>query len=244
MKISLNQEITKDNIKGIYIEQKPLVIPIISIIISIFLILFILLPQISAFPTKKTEVDAEEKKLETIRKATEYARTVNNLLLEEDLKIVGQVLPVEKNFEGALNAVSAAANASGVSVGQYEFVLSDTNQGSAPTSGIPSVNFSISIQGSPEQVIEFANELYKTAPISEIREITYSNNAAKISIIFFYKPLSPSGFQDGGLVREMNSEEQDTLNSLKEWSLPLAFDSSGIQVVPSSGSGSLDSSPL
>lgn len=243
MKLALNQELNKENLKGIYIEQKALLVPVLSILISIFLFLFFLLPQLTAFPAKKTEIDSEEKKLDTIKKATEFARVSNPLVVDEDLKIAGQVLPVEKDFEGILNAISAASNASGVVVGQYQFTLNSAARNVGVLSGIPFLIFTVSVDGDPQQVLDFANELYKTAPVSEITEINYSNNAAAFTILFYYKPITPAGFEDGSLVRKMTPVEESTINDIKEWSLPLA-NLSEIQVIPASGSGSLSESPL
>lgn len=244
MKLALNnQELSKENLKGIYIEQKALLVPVLSIIISIILFLFFLLPQLTAFPAKKTEVDSEEKKLNTIKKATEYARVSNPLIVEEDLKIAGQVLPLEKDFEGVLNAISAAANTSGVVVGQYEFTLNSSARAVGLLGGIPSLTFTVSVDGDPQQILDFANELYKTAPISEITEINYSNNGAAFTILFYYKPLTPAGFEDGSLVRKMTQVEEETITDIKNWTLPLA-NLSEIQVVPASGAGSLTDGPL
>lgn len=236
--MKLNTEINKETMEYFYREYKALLIPIFAIIISILLILFFLVPQLTAFPGKKTEVESENLKLKKLNEVKLILQTSNAETVDDNLAISAKALPIEKNFELILRAISQSADKSGALVDGYSFKATPIDP--ASTLKFLKVEFSLEIEADSDQTVAFMRELSRTFPISEITSVKYSGARSSLVISFFYKPVDAGGVYDRTQIRSLTSEEQNILSEILSWD-----DNSDapIEIIDSSSSGQLGSDP-
>src|SRR3990167_8159593 len=116
MKLS---ELSKESLVSYYYENKDYLIPFVILLSSALLFLLFIVPQLLAFPSKKSERDVEITKLKKIEEARDILENANTLKLDRDVKIASQALPSDKNFELVLSAITIAANLSNTQVNKY-----------------------------------------------------------------------------------------------------------------------------
>ena len=213
MKLS---ELSKESLVSYYYENKDYLIPFVILLSSALLFLLFIVPQLLAFPSKKSERDVEITKLKKIEEARDILENANTLKLDRDVKIASQALPSDKNFELVLSAITVAANLSNTQVNKYLFV-EDTIDSSASEPELPKMNFEISILGDVRQSVKYMDELYKTYPISDITEIDHKEGATKLKVSFYYNPLTEIKSEDGVLVRNFSQKENEALRQISGW---------------------------
>ncbi|TXG76510.1 hypothetical protein E6Q11_04595 [Candidatus Dojkabacteria bacterium] len=240
-KSNLNKEVSRESVRAYYEDHKEYLYPSLAIVASFFLFLFVLLPQILLFPKTRSEVNTEEKKLDSFVAAQNFASSVNSANLNNDLLLSTKALPTEKDYTSMINAVSSAADDSGTVIESYRFLIGGgTLSKTALASGsIPVVILRVNVNGTNEQVVNFMKSLYQTTPVSEISSVAYSVGSAQLTINFFYKPLPSADINSSELIRDKNSEEKGTFENISSWKTP-AEGISDIKIVPATDSADLD----
>lgn len=240
-----NTQLNKESIKALYVENKEYLLPVMAIMISIFLFLFVLLPQVASFPAKKTQVDNEEKKLNTFVEARRFAGSLNSKVLGDELVLATKALPIDKNYTEMVNALSSAASSSNVVIENYNFILTGKNQIPSQNSAtsIPSVSLQANLKGESAQIFEFLKTIYQTVPISEIVSINYASGLAQVNIKFYYKPLPSADINNSDLIRKKSPEEQEMFDNISSWQ-DSSVSIGDIQIIPASESAVQTSSPF
>lgn len=215
--MKLNSELNRETLEYFYKEHKNLVTPIIAIVISIVLILFFLIPQVTSFPAKKTEADLEAEKLRKLNEVKLILESTNLNTLESDISLSTQAVPIERNFEYIIRAMTQAADRSGVEIENYSFKSSGEDQ--TLTQGFPRVDFTLNLSADESEILTFTREIQKTLPISEVVSIDYSSTNATLLILFYYKPLEASSVADRTQIRALTSEERSSLNEIGSWEI-------------------------
>ena len=209
-------ELNKENLTNIYYENKEYALPLVILLVAVLLFIIFIIPQILSFPTKKNERDTEIAKLDKIKHAKAILETANVVKLDSDVEISSGTLPSEKNFEIVLGAITSAASLSNSQIGKYQF--SEGGGNTTTSAGIPGLTFEIEIIGDSQQGINFADQIYKTYPISEINAIDYSDGVSKITITFYYKPFVTVEAEGGALVRDKTQAESQAFEEISKWS--------------------------
>lgn len=214
MKINFNAELNKEQVDYFLREYKQFAAPALSLLVAVLLFLFVLLPQIFSFSSKKSTADSENKKLSQLKDAENIAASTDVVTLSSNLSLSSGVLPSDKDFQSILNAISQAASDSNVSIKSYQF---SNFQPSTMLLNYPSLTFSIDVDGSAAQVIQFIDSLYKKAPISEVTEFTGDGGSSSLTVLFYYKPFLPATETTNISVRKMNQTESNILNVISDW---------------------------
>jgi len=136
--------------------------------------------------------------------------------LDSEVQIVSNALPSEKNFELILGAINEAATRSNALISGYRFA-DNINSSSSPGQSFPVLLFEIDIAGNLDQAADFAQELYKTYPVSSIESISYSNGISVLAVEFYYKPFVSLSEEQGGVVRRKNAKELSTMSEISQW---------------------------
>ncbi len=216
MKLNLNQEISQDSLRALYLEYKELLIPGIAILSSIILFLFVLLPQLSAIPQKINDRSVEMNKLNNLKKIQDYIFTLDKTSLESNLTFATNALPIDKNYQTSIGAISTAANLSNSQITGYQSA-GDVAPGSIEVQEFPSLAFSVSLEATPQQAIEFVNQIYQTFPVSNVTSFDLTATEARFNINFYYKPFPPSTQIDRSAITEINQGETATLTDIAQW---------------------------
>lgn len=212
----MKKALNKENIQEMIEENKDLLVPLCILFIAVVLFVVFILPGILSFPSKKGDRDTEVARLNQIKEAKRVLENVNDEQLTEEVEIVTRTLPSDKNFEIILSAISQAAVDSGSQIANY--IFSDSgNPNTSEQNTYSGLTFDIGILGGIEQAASFVDKLYESYPVSEVKEISYTNGVSKIIISFYFKPFTSVNAQDAALARGKTAEELNTFQEISEW---------------------------
>jgi len=205
-----------DVIKIIYYKYQVYVVPVIAFVVSWFIFFQFVMPQVNNFLTVKDQVAVSEQTLAVMTQNYNTLVSLNTAELATDTSIVNQALPQVKDFAGILNAISAAAAASGVSVNDYSFQIGDINSIiQASNTNAQTVQLALTIVGNIAQTKEFLKSLSLQLPLSEavLVSITGKTGAA-ITANFYYSVASKKTFIDTNPLPVLNSVQKKLLHDL------------------------------
>lgn len=213
-----NTSIDINTIKILYRKYKEHLIYILVLFITVVLFLFTVLPRTSDLARLNNERKIELNNFSILKNNLDLLSNLDDSLLSTQLLVVSSALPSEKDFEGILNAVSLASGKSGATLADYEFQVGDLSQRlSVETTGFPFLTLTINIRGTPPQVIKFVGSLFKSTPISEVTSVIQNANNATISIVFYYKALSPIQLNDSKAVAPLSQKGREIIDTLSSW---------------------------
>lgn len=214
--MSFKLELGADEFKEQFESNKELYISLGVLLGAALLFIMSILPNILDFPRKLSERNVEVEKLNKIKEAQKIIDATDVNLIDEEVEVVTKALPSDRNFELILGAISEAAARSGARVVSYEY-----NDRSRPGRRTAQDNtelvFDIGILGDVNDSSKFSNELLKTYPVSDIREISYSENLSKVSVAFYYKPFTKVQSQEVALARNKTAKEREALEEIETW---------------------------
>ena len=239
--MKINTQLNKEAIANLYFENKEYALPLFAIIVSVLLFFVFIVPQAISFPSRKNEIDIETAKLNKIKESEKVLSTIDEDLIDSQLKIASKALPSNKAFEEVLNSISTVVMLSNTQIKSYQFqedenVLADANK-------FPSLTFEVDIIGGVGQAIEFINQLYKTHPISEVTSIISTGNVSTITILFYYKQFPSIIFEDIAQIRNMSAKEKSTIDEISKWD-DVSIETTTESVIDASASGEVRSSPF
>lgn len=206
-----------NTIKIIYTRYKQQILFIITILVCLLLFLVVIIPRILELSTLSKNAKNEADKLIILKNNLDLLSGMDDSTLDSQLKLVSSALPMDKDFEGILNAVSQAAINSGVSLSDYEFQVGDLSEASIKTSGFPYLSMSLSVKSTYQGTVKFVNELYRSFPISEVVSISQEYNSAIVKILFYYKPLPQIRFNDSEPIQAVSPKGIELINKLSLW---------------------------
>lgn len=211
-----NTNIDINTIKILYRKYKEHLTYILVIFITAGLFLFTVLPRIADLGKLNDERKIELNKFSILKNNLDLLSNLDDSELSSALLAVASALPSEKDFEGVLGAVSLASGGSGASLSDYEFQVGDLSVPSV-TAGFPFLTLSLTIKGTPSQVVKFVGSLSKSTPISEVTSISLGANNATIPVVFYYKALSSVKFNDSNKIAPLSEEGKGIINTLSSW---------------------------
>lgn len=221
----------------LYKRYKNYLIPILILIVSFILLIQITIPQISDLSQKQQEQAAERAKFDTLSKNYNILSSLADSSLNSNLQSATDALPSEKNFASIVNALSLAANKSGIFLGDYELAVGDLSK-VPPGSNASKLELVLSVNGGAVPTANFINELYKSLPISEVTSIVVGGNHSTVSVGFYYKPFS--NISDPSIpLTELSKEQIDLIRELRGFN-----DARNLEQIQISTSSATSSSPF
>ncbi len=198
----------------LYLRHKVYLIPVIVILVSILVFLFVVVGQISDFFSSKERLTLEQEKIATLQSNLNILSSMDDTA--DDLQLVLQALPSEKDFAGIVNAISAASSVTGVSVADYSFQvgLLKPQAGSPETPSIPLV---LTIQAGPDGARKFLALLSKTSPLSSVATIQSDSGSSTLRLLFYYRSLPPLRVDYTVPLRPITQSDKDLLKKLSDW---------------------------
>ncbi len=190
-----------------------------TIIVCIILVFQVILPQIESYFSVRREVVTLRAKISTINQNINFVNNLDKSLLDSQLKVATEALPSDKDFEGIISAISAAAVRSGVSVSDFRFRLDDTpvsTDKKNPNSLSP-VGIVLDVRGSSDGGKKFLSEIYEKIPIVEVTDIKGGSSSLIVGVRFFYKPLPKISFSEEEPITEVSESKQELIRKLNSW---------------------------
>ncbi len=239
----MNKKINIDlnTIKIIYARYKQHIFYMVIIIVCVILFLTMIIPRTSELSNLQKEAKNEANKLAVLKNNLNLLSGMNDATLNSQLGLVSKALPVDKDFEGVLNAVSLAAVKSGALLSDYEFQVGDLSQTPSNTSGFPFLKLSLNIKAGPKQSSLFVNELYKSFPLCEVTSIEQGEDSSNIAVMFFYKPLPNIEFNEDKPVQPVSKNDLQFIDKLSSWNY---YNISPGSLIAPGASASAPSSPF
>lgn len=205
----------ESTLKILYYKNKDYIIPVGVILASLLLFLLVVVVQIQDFFSIQAEASVAKQRVLQLQNNLEVIEKLDESTLESDLRVVLRVLPIEKNYSGILNAVTAASQNANVALDDFSFEVGDLSSSSAQVSPQPlSINLTLNIQGGVLETQRLVRYLAKTMPLSEVVDIKIQNNLSALTTYFYYKPLSPIRIDYSSPIVGFSEKEKKTLETL------------------------------
>jgi len=215
----MNNKINLDvNVVDIlYRKYKQFLFPIGVIIVCLLLFILVIIPQIQNYFLLSDQTGLENQKLLNIRNNISFLANLDDNKLSGQAQTASSVLPQDKDFTGILFALSAASAKSSTLLGNYSFTvgtLGEKNIGS----GFPFVTLTIQLNSNVLNTIKFIDDLYKTAPIAEVKKISTDNEDSQVTINFFYQPEALGAVDQTVPLLALSPKQVALINTLSTWS--------------------------
>ncbi|MBI2421139.1 MAG: hypothetical protein HYV38_03585 [Candidatus Levybacteria bacterium] len=231
LKINLDLE----SLKTIYLDYKPYLIPVVTILACILIFILIIIPQLNLLSDNRAKREEEINKLNILRKNLSIVSGVQDSELKNNLSLASKALPVNKDFEAILDAVSSAANISGVAVGDFEFSVGDITNPPKAQKKFPSLEIDLSLATNTDGMIRFIDEVYRTVPLVEASNVRVAGNSATVVLVFYYKPLPPLNLNPAIQFKDLDKNDVETLNKISSFNNALFSGSGAINPVSTEG---------
>ncbi len=212
----------KYKIPEIIIKHKKILTPLLFIVLGIFVLLFIIIPQFSTISDLNNQVAAENDKVNTLKNSLQVVSSQDDQDLNAKVGIATDALPTAKDVSRIFSALSQASDASQTVLGEFSLnvgaIYGRAQQLEGKIQGTPSITVNVRVEGNgARELSDFAKDLQKALPLSEIRQMGISDNSASYQINFFYKPVDLSVISKQDKVVLPNQNAVNLLNELKTW---------------------------
>lgn len=208
----------------IYIKYKNQILPITFILLSLFIAFRVILPQFSSISETYTAIESKKQELLTLNSSIKVLENTSDDQISQDLTIATDALPTSKDVTKIFGAMTSAARASNTELNEFSLKVGGVfgkavGQGDvASTIGVPQVSVVARVSSSDAPgLIQFAQELDKTLPLSEIKRIDTVSNLGTFEISFYYKPIDLNLVSKKDKVTPLTQADRNLLNQLAEW---------------------------
>lgn len=204
-----------------YIKYKQILIPSSFLLLSIFLIFAVIMPQIGVISETNRGISEANEKITTLKNSLSVVESANPTQTQDNLQTVTTALPTAKDIALIFNALSETANKSGVGLDEFALKVGGI-YGKAEkvdtegVAGVPAIEVDAKTTGDAQSTVVFSQNLQKALPLSEIKLIDMTDDQAKYTINFFYKPLDLSVLMQN-VVTPLNQTDVNLINQLRGW---------------------------
>ena len=211
----------------IYRKRKKQLLPLIFGFASFFVFFRIVMPQWSdiqdvqsLLTSKSTTVDAKEQSVTLLN-------SLPQSVVDENYEVITTAIKKKKDVVLIYAELNKAAERSGVKLGGFSIKVggiyaAESEKKTQPTTkavnGIPFLNILVNAEGENTSLRKFAQELYKSIPLVDIKAIDLAKSDARLDVNFYYKPVTVRPLNaDTTAVKNLTKAEESQLNTLKGW---------------------------
>lgn len=221
-----------ESIKIIYDRNKHYIIPFIVIFVCIGLIVQIILPQFRTLLEVRKEAENASQKLSELKNDLDVLSSLDERILDSQLKTTSFALPISKEIGGILSALFSAANASGVRIGKFSFQVGDLAKSDQKDTKFSFIELTILIDNEIVMVNNFIDIIGKTLPISNISFVKTEKETSTLSLLFYYKLLDPN-LQKDVRILPIPNEKLQVFNKISGFNSALSGNVSSQLATPS-----------
>jgi Tfp pilus assembly protein PilO len=201
----------------LYKHYKDYLLSLGVIIACVLIVLLVVFPQFQQYLSSQEELKVQVEKLQLLKNNYNFLTNLNDAKAASDFNTLSFALPAGKDFAGIMNAISYVSAKTGVSVGDFDFSLGDLSNVTEGVSAFPSVKIDVNLISSPQQIMKFVAELYKTAPVSEVTSTKINGNVGSITILFYYKPFPPQKIDDTVPIVALSGQDLSLVEKISLW---------------------------
>ncbi len=214
------EHIDINTLRFLYARHKGFIAPFLVIVVVVILFLKITIPSIQDLLNGYEEQKGAIQTLENLRGKLNFVKSLDNSSLTSQFNLVNKALPIVKDFDSILNAISDSSNKSGVTIGGFRFVIGSLSK-EEDGNEYPTLNVSLSLIGGVEAVDKFIGSLTKALLLSEITRVSAQKDTSIVAIDFYYKPIKPSKNNDSLPINPVSAKGLSLINKLLFPLLPL-----------------------
>lgn len=221
-----------NTLRLLYNHYKAFIVPFLMIVVVVVVFIKFNVPAIGDLLRGYEEQKSAKLAIETMRNNLNFLKTIDGSNLDSQFIITSKALPIGKDFDGILNAISDASNKSGVALGGFNFIVGNLSKEELE-SEYPTLNLSVSLVGNAEAVDRFIEKLAKTLPLSEVVKISSQVNTSIVTIDFHYKPLKTPKTNDDMPIGQISNKGLSLIQEMSLFTVPQSpiFDSSELPIL-------------
>lgn len=184
------------SLKSVLAIRKFVVLPGITAVVVILLSIFFLSPQVRSIFESRKEIEKKSDELEDLEEKVDFLESLDEYRLEEQVKILEEVLPSNKAVIQWMNSLNGAAGESNVALGVIALrpgsiatqaatasasqasskalqrkVASGKSEDKIGTGGLESFDIEFDAIGRVEGIKEFLNRILKASPLLRISDL-------------------------------------------------------------------------
>ena len=211
-----------------YKDSPYFLLGIISLIVisSFILFLQLVVPQIQSWFSIRNEILRTSNRIEIINRNIAHMKAQNQTVLDNQVEMATNALPIEKDFGTVISALSDSALNAGVSMEDFSFQVGKVAsvEGQLNSFGqkeLSIVKVIVVLTGSINNIRIFLSQVQNKLPLSEVTEV-HGDIISTIATIQFYQKKFPEiVFKDDVPIRSFSSKQLSLLDKLSLW-VPLA----------------------
>jgi hypothetical protein len=212
-------------LQQIYYKHKSQLLPIIFGFSAFFVIFRIILPQWSDIQDAQQLMTSKGASVEAKQSTITLLNSIPQDIIDSNYDLVTKALPTQKDIILIYSELTDAATNAGVTLGGFSLRVGSVYSAGKKTaakqssvSGIPLLNMLVTVSGTNENVKQFADILYKSSPLIEIKSVDISKSDARYDVNFYFKPvgLLPDNIASAPL-KALNASENSQMKQLKAW---------------------------
>lgn len=199
--------------------------PAVIFLSSVLIAVYVIIPQISYVSEIKQKIDEKQRQLDSLKTTLNAINTINSSGISDKLSTVNAALPNNKDIIAVYSALNLAARKASVSIrgftvkvggvysqkGVKELTLRGVDQNPSLTLLINTTSSSMG------NSLIFSKELYAAFPISEIKNLSSSQNETNYEVNFFYKPYDLSRISKQVTINPLTTSEESILTTIQNF---------------------------
>ena len=207
----------------IYKKYKGQILPAVLFLAAFFVIFRIILPQWADIQNVNDELSKKNTSVATLRSTLDVLQATPDDVVDKNYELVTTALPVEKDIILIFNELNAASQKAFVKLGGFSLKVGGvySKQKTATTgqtvSGIPYLSILVKASGETDKLKDFANVMYKSIPLIEIKTIDISKKDAQYDSNFFFNPIVSRSNQINSPLKQLDASENSLLKQLGDF---------------------------
>jgi len=213
------EHIDINTLRVLYARYKGFIAPFLAIVVVVILFVKITIPSIQDLLKGYEEQKVGIQTLENLRGKLNFVKSLDNSNITSQFNLVNKALPIIKDFDGVLSAISDSSNKSGVAIGGFKFLVGSLSK-EEDGNEYPTLNVSLSVIGGVEAVDKFIGSLAKALPLSEITKVSSQKDNSTVAIDFYYKPLKKSKYDESLPINQISNDGLKLIEELSTFNIP------------------------
>lgn len=209
----------------IYRKHKKKILPLIFGFVSVFVFFRIIIPQWSDITDVQSLLTTKNKVVEAKGATVDLLNSLSQDNVDSDYALATTALPNQKDIVLIFSELSDAASKSNVKLGGFSLKVGgiytttkNTKSADKSINGIPYLNILVNVSGKNDNLRKFADVIYKSMPVVEIKSIDITKNDARYDVNFYFKPVAlKAPNADSTALTSLTPLQASQLKELKSW---------------------------
>lgn len=209
--------------KTIYAKHRKQLLPLALLMASFFIIFRVIMPQISDIQDFLSQMDQKSQETDLLGSDLSMLQSMSDATVDQNYALVTTALPTTKDIVLIFTELNNTASKVNVKLGSFSVKVggiyavskvADVSQ--RAIDGVPYLNIVVNASGDSTALKNFADALYKSMPVVEIKNIEIDQTSGNFDVNFFFMPITVSNSNTG--LKQLTSGETTMLQTLQSWS--------------------------